>query len=295
MPTRSKTSHGGSPSRSSASSAWPPSGRASRPRFPPGRRGRRSTRAAAGRGGRQPVREPRVVRGRVPEDRDRATVLGDRLERSDRGLVGGSGVEAEVALLGERRVHQDEGQLPGARFSALRVPEPVRVRRPGAQARQRGPADARVVAQARLSQLGRQPGGVAAQVVVAQALDLAEGSRLLCDRAGLLSGAVRGVQRDLDPGRPCLLERLAQCRAVALRVAVLRSLLAGEEEAGRAAGALGGEQLRERIVGVAAAQGVQPRTSSTRAGAAASGAPPSRPAFAPRSAGRPRRAGRRRG
>ena len=235
------------------------------------------------------------MRGRVPEDRDRAAVLGDRLERGDRGLVGGSGVEAEVALLGQRRVHQDEGQLPGARFSALRVPEPVRVRRPGAQARQRGPADARVVAQARLSQLGRQPGGVAAQVVVAQALDLAEGSRLLRDRAGLLPGAVRGVQRDLDPGRPCLLERLAQCRAVALRVAVLRGLLAGEEEAGRAAGALGGEQSPRADSRGRGRAGRPPRTSSTRAGAAASGARPSRPAFVPRSAGRRRRAGRRRG
>ena len=91
-----------------------------------------------------------MVRGRVPEDRDGAAVLGDRLERGDRGLVGGIGVEPEVALLGQRRVHQDERQLPGARLAALRVPEAVRVRRPRPQARQRGPADARVVAQARL-------------------------------------------------------------------------------------------------------------------------------------------------
>ena len=55
------------------------------------------------------------------------------------------GAETEVALLGQRGVHQDERQLPRARLAPLRVPEPVRVRRARAQAGQRGPADARVV------------------------------------------------------------------------------------------------------------------------------------------------------
>ena len=197
-----------------------------------------------------------MVHRRVPEQGDGAAVLGDRLERRDRCLEGGLGPEGEVALLGQGRVHQDEGQLPGARFPALRVPEPVGVRRPCAQPRQRRPADARVVAQARLSQLGRQTFRIAAQVVVAQALDPAERPRLLRDRARPLPGAIRGVQCELDSGRPCSLERLAQRGPVALRLAVLRRLLAREEEAGRAAAALGGEHRRERIVGVAAAQGV---------------------------------------
>ena len=63
-----------------------------------------------------------MVRRRVPEDRDGATVLGNRLEGLDRGLEAARGVQAAVPLLGERRVHHDERQLPSAWLVALGVP-----------------------------------------------------------------------------------------------------------------------------------------------------------------------------
>ena len=109
-----------------------------------------------------------VVRGRVPEDRDGASVLGNRLEGLDRDREPALGVQSAVPLLRERRVHHDERQLPRAGLAALGVPQPVRVRRSRAQARPRRPGDARVVAQARRAQLSRKATRVAAQVVVPQ-------------------------------------------------------------------------------------------------------------------------------
>ena len=69
----------------------------------------------------------------MPEERDGAAVLGDRLERRDRRLERGLRLQPEVALLGEGRVHHREGQLPAARLRPLGVPEAIRVRRPGPQ------------------------------------------------------------------------------------------------------------------------------------------------------------------
>src|SRR5439155_72553 len=98
--------------------------------------------------------------------------------RLHREVEGGVRPEAEVALLGEGSVHQDERQLPRAGLAALGVPEAVRVRRSGAEARTRGPADARVVPQLRSAQLGREPLRGAPQVVVPQALRRIEESSL---------------------------------------------------------------------------------------------------------------------
>ena len=75
-----------------------------------------------------------MVHRRVPEQGDSAPVLGDRLERRDRCLEGGLGIEVEVAPLGQGRVHHRERQLPPAGLTPLGVPEPVRIRRPGPQA-----------------------------------------------------------------------------------------------------------------------------------------------------------------
>ena len=104
----------------------------------------------------------------MPEDRDGAAVLGNRLKGFDRGLEAALRVQAAVALLGERGVHHDERQLPRAGLAALSVPEPygygVPARNPAV-----APADARVVAQAPISKLRRQPSRITAQVVVPRA------------------------------------------------------------------------------------------------------------------------------
>src|ERR1043166_6509492 len=60
------------------------------------------------------LRENRVVRGRMPEDRHRAAVLGYGLEGLDRNLERGLRVEAEVALFGKGRVPEDEREPPPA-------------------------------------------------------------------------------------------------------------------------------------------------------------------------------------
>ena len=92
---------------------------------------------------------------------------------------------------------------------------------------------------------------------MAQALRVVEQLRLLRDRTRRLSRAVGGVEPDLEPGGGGSLERALQRRLVALGVAVVRVLLAREEEAGRAAAAFGVEHLRERVGGVPAANGIQ--------------------------------------
>src|ERR1043166_9907792 len=93
----------------------------------------------------------------MPEDRHRAAVLGYGREGLDRNLERGLRVEAEVALFGEGRVHEDERQLPRARFAPLGIPEAVRVRGARAETRPWRPAAARVVPQPRRAQLGREP------------------------------------------------------------------------------------------------------------------------------------------
>src|SRR6266550_190564 len=143
------------------------------------------------------LRENRVVRRRVPKDGYGAAMLHDRLERLHREVEGGVRPEAEVALLGEGGVHQDERQLPRAGLAALGVPEAVRVRRSGAEARTRGPADARVVPQLSSAQLGREPLRGAPQVVVPQALRRIEEGSLFRDAARALTRFVRGVEADL--------------------------------------------------------------------------------------------------
>src|SRR6266496_4504144 len=65
------------------------------------------------------LREQRMVRRRVPEDRDGAAVLGHGLEGLDGEVEGSLRIEAEVALLGERRVHEDKRELPRTRFATL--------------------------------------------------------------------------------------------------------------------------------------------------------------------------------
>src|SRR6266536_392090 len=132
------------------------------------------------------LREQRMVRRRVPEDRDGAAVPGHGLEVYIAEVEGSLRIEAEVALLGEGGVHQDERQLPRAGLAALGVPEAVRVRRSRAEARTRGPADARVVPQPRSAQLGREPLRGAPQVVVPQALRRIEESSLFRDAARTL-------------------------------------------------------------------------------------------------------------
>src|SRR6266516_1318191 len=179
------------------------------------------------------LREDRMVRRRVPQDRNRAAVLGDGLEGLDGEVERRLRIEAEVALLGERRVHQDERQLPGARLAPPGVPEPVRVRRPRAQARAGRPADARVVAQPGRAQLRREPVRRAPQVVVPQALRRIEQGSLFRDPARALTRLVRGVEADLAAVFGGALDRARERGLVALRVAVVRVFLAREEEARR--------------------------------------------------------------
>src|SRR2546423_2179128 len=116
------------------------------------------------------LREDRMVRGRVPEDCDRAAVLGDGLEGLDGEVERRLRIKAEVALLGERCVHEDERELPRTRFAPLWIPEPVRIRRARAQTRASRPADARVVAQPGRAQLRRESVRRAPQVGGPQAL-----------------------------------------------------------------------------------------------------------------------------
>src|SRR5919201_1332488 len=83
------------------------------------------------------------------------------------------------------------------------------------------------------AQLRGEPIGMAAQVVVPQPLRRVQKLCFFGNRAGAVAGSVGSVEADLPPVGVRACQRLGEGGPGALRVAVVRVLLAGEEEARR--------------------------------------------------------------
>jgi len=201
----------------------------------------------------------------VPEDRERAAVGRRPVEQGRELRLRAFRGQPEVPLLGERRVHRGERHLEDVRRGvAFEVPWVKRARDARTEADRIREAETRVVAERQLREV---PMRVGAQIVVAVAVDGAgEGLELrpLLRKARRIAGRrVAAVQPDLPVG---VLDRLDEARPQLVvrlrRGAVVRVLVTGEDEEGRAGGAVAaflGEDVGEAPVRIGAAEAVQRR------------------------------------
>ena len=187
------------------------------------------------------------------------------VEQIEEAALGLCEREAQVPLLGQRRVHHGERDLDQIeRTFRLEVPGAEGLRDAGSEARLVGVAERAVVLEPEPLENGQIAVRIEAQVVeampgyvpgqVAHALGFAR------QLARIFGGRVAAVQADLGVAREQRLDQLPAQLVVALgRGAVRRMAVTAHDEEGRAGAAPAqlGRDLLEAPVGVAAAQLVQ--------------------------------------
>src|SRR3954468_5919080 len=202
---------------------------------------------------------------RMPEDRERASLLGRPVEKPEHARFRLLSREPGVPLLGERRIHHCERQLDEVGGAvACEVPGTERVRDAGAEAERIREAERRVVAEADSRERREVAVRIDAEVVVAlpdqRPVELRQQRALAREPLEILGGEVTAVETDLRSGPEQRLHQLRPQPLVRLgRGAVGPMAVTGQHEERRTGVvlALFGGDLREAPVGIRSSQLVE--------------------------------------